>query len=310
MEHSLEIGRPAPVGPVKRVLLPRPARRALPFALFGATVYTLTHAGWAFWSDGSPGMADTWRSFFFPPALAHGLPYALSAIAILGAHEMGHYLACRYYGVRATPPFFLPALSLPHVPLFGTFGAFIRIRGPIPSRRALFDIAAAGPLAGFAVALPVLTAGILVAAPAPATPDGGGLGHNLLTWLLVAATRDEAVSLNGLISAGWFGMLVTSLNLFPVGQLDGGHTVYAVIPQGHRSVGLAAVCLMMTFVAWDSIRRGGPSAYLLWTVLLLLFLRRGHPRLIDEFTPLGPARSLLAAVLLLLFFTSFIPFPL
>ena len=141
---------------------------------------------------------------------------------------MGHYLACRYYGVDATLPFFIPA---PAIGLVGTLGAFIRIRGPIPHRRALFDIGLAGPLAGFAVCLPVLWMGILEAKVVPAGPAEAGmlsLGEPLLfqwaaTLLRGGAPEGQTLVLGPLGEAAWFGLFVTALNMMPVGQLDGGH---------------------------------------------------------------------------------------
>src|SRR6202030_1767126 len=176
-----------------------------------------------------------------------GLWYSATILAILGCHEMGHYLACRYYDVDASLPFFLPAPLL----LTGTFGAFIRIREPIPTKRMLFDIGIAGPIAGFVVAVPALFIGLWMSRLVQLPPDFSGvsLGEPLLFKLasqLVWGTTADTVSLNlhPIGFAAWFGLLATALNLFPIGQLDGGHISYAVL--GRRS---SYVTLVMIAVA-------------------------------------------------------------
>ena len=173
-----------------------------------------------------PRDADLWdgtlRLFTTPPLLFDtlilGLPYAVLTLMILGAHEMGHYLACRYHGIPATLPFFIPG-----IPPFGTFGAVIRIRGRIPDRRALFDIAVAGPIAGFALALPALLVGLATAEPVEASepiPGAWYLGQPMIVSLLrpIFLGGAEHFLVNSIFVAGWVGVLVTSLNLFPVGQ--------------------------------------------------------------------------------------------
>jgi membrane-associated protease RseP (regulator of RpoE activity) len=197
--------------------------------------------------------------------------------------------------------------------LIGSFGALIRIRGRIPNRRALFDVAAAGPIAGFAVALPVLTAGMLTAQPAVVGPeDGAGawLGPPIILYLLERLIAgDTATQANQLIGAGWVGMLVTSLNLFPVGQLDGGHATYAISRRLHRIltyVSLLGVALLLTYQI--VVMKQGP-AYLVWFAILL-WMRDRHPPLIDETPTLGTGRRLFALALLAIFVLSLIPVPL
>src|SRR5829696_264204 len=166
-----------------------------------------------------------------PQLIYDGLKFAASLLSILLAHEAGHYVACRLYGVDATLPFFIP---VPPPFLAGTLGAFIKIRSPIPSRRALFDIGVAGPLAGFLVLIPVACAALLTATPAPPLPaEGGFIIFNdppLLRLLAPALGVGDLAGIapNPFYMAAWIGLLVTSLNLLPVGQLDGGHAVYAV----------------------------------------------------------------------------------
>jgi membrane-associated protease RseP (regulator of RpoE activity) len=226
-------------------------------------------------------------------------------LGILLAHEMGHYLACRRYGVDATLPMFLPA---PVLSLVGTLGAFIRIRSPIPHRRALFDIGIAGPLAGFAVTLPVLVAGCLEARIVPDRPDQFGiyLGEPLLFQWLATAIRGTVpdgatMSLGPLGLAGWFGLFVTALNLIPIGQLDGGHIAYAVLRHRAHVLSRAGswVCFGLVYF--------GPN-WLVWALLLRLLGRR-HPATLNDGEPIGRARVALAIFALAMFLVSFVPNP-
>src|SRR5215475_8769920 len=161
-------------------------------------------------------------------SLTKGAVYSFAVLSILGAHEMGHYIACRWYGVRATLPYFIP-VPLPPV---GTFGAFIKIKSPFPSRRALFDIGIAGPLAGFVFAIPAAFIAHYFAAPASVSElTGGEITFNdpLLFQFFERALRlPPSIELNPVWWAAWIGVFMTALNLLPVGQLDGGHVTYAV----------------------------------------------------------------------------------
>ncbi len=295
---------PIPFAPA----LPRRSRRHAvaarihPF-LLPLTLVTLTIAG-AFWEDRLHTLADLLDSGVW----LSGLPFALCVIAILGAHEMGHYVACRLHGISATLPFFLPS-----IPPFGTFGAVIRIRSPIPDRRALFDVAAAGPLAGFLVALPVLIVGILTATPAASVPEGTGqflLGSSALMWILerIFAPPGTVLEVGSVFIAGWFGLLVTSLNLFPVGQLDGGHAMYSVSRTLHRPTSRLTIVAVIAFVLVDSASRLAVCPYTLWSVVLLV-LRDRHPRLLDEAQPLGRTRVGIAIALAAVLVLSLIPWP-
>jgi len=235
------------------------------------------------------------------------VPYALWVLAILGSHEMGHYLACRYHGVPASLPFFIPGPW----PL-GTFGAVIRMRGPIPNRKALFDIAVAGPLAGFLVALPALIIGLLQAEPFDPGPDSQGWAFSFGSPLLMTLMMDRLVDgftpqLNPSLAAAWVGLLVTSFNLFPVGQLDGGHTVYALSRRAHRIVARTTLVALLSLII-TQISMGIFSAYVVW-FLILLWMRDRHPRLLDETSPLGTVRACIAVLLLLIFLLSFIFVP-
>lgn len=250
-----------------------------------------------------------WQAATNPELLKSGLAFSTALLTILTAHEMGHYLACRFYRVRATLPFFIPA---PPLFLAGTFGAFIKMKSPIPSRRALFDIGLAGPLAGFIALLPVAIVGVLTLNPGPAQVTGETIVFNdPLLFQLVAKLgginlRDAAP--NPWYLAAWIGLLVTSLNLMPVGQLDGGHGTFAIFGQRpHKIIGrLAFIAVAVTSVL-GFVWHGSPSGFL-YTVLLAVMLRVRHPAP-ERFESLGRARTLVAVITLLVFALSFVPFP-
>jgi membrane-associated protease RseP (regulator of RpoE activity) len=240
--------------------------------------------------------------------LVRGLWYSGTILAILGCHELGHYFACRYYDVDASLPFFIPVPFL----LTGTMGAFIRIREPIPQKHMLFDIGIAGPLAGFAVAVPALFIGLAMShvARVPANFTGVELGEPLLfklaTWLLWG-TQPDGYSLNmhPIAFAAWFGMLATALNLFPIGQLDGGHISYAVL--GRRST-LVTFVMLGVAVALSYFA----ASWIVWTVLMIAMLFMfgpRHPRVSDEHVPLDRTRFVLALVALAIFIVCFTPAP-
>ena len=236
-----------------------------------------------------------------------GMPFALWLFAILGAHEMGHYLACRRYRIAATWPYFLPAPFF----LFGTFGAVIRIRAPIPDRRALFDVAFAGPLAGFVVVVTALTVGVTVAVAVPTDlASQGGYVYSLPWvggWITQALRPGETLMMNGTLAAAWAGFLITVLNLFPAGQLDGGHIAYAVSRSFHRWMSVGAIALAAGTIV-HALREGQPPAYMLW-LGVLLWMRNRHPPLWMEHPSLGRGRLALAALALLIFALCFTWFP-
>jgi membrane-associated protease RseP (regulator of RpoE activity) len=223
---------------------------------------------------------------------------------------MGHYLACRFYGVSATLPFFIPA---PPLFLAGTFGAFIKIRSPIPSRRALFDIGLAGPLAGFIVALPLCVLGILTLQPPLSVGAGAEIVFND-PLLFRATARLLGISLNPnsppnpYYMAAWIGLLVTSLNLMPVGQLDGGHGTFAVFGQrAHKIIGRAAFVITAVLAVLGWFWHGSPSGFL-YAVLLGIMLKVRHPQPVET-EPLGIRRILIAILTLIVFVLCFCPFP-
>lgn len=244
--------------------------------------------------------------------LAKGLLFTFTLLTILGAHELGHYFACRHYGIRATLPFFIPAP--PTITLFGTFGAVIKIKEPIRSRRALFDIGIAGPLAGFAFALPAAVVGLIFATPAPpaavSAASSGIQFNDPLLFILVSKllALPKWIEWNPIYWAAWGTLLVTALNLFPVGQLDGGHVIYAIAgPRTHTWIS-RIVALGCAALAVLSIVLNQPPVYLLWTFVLLFLMKVGHPPVLEE-EPLGKARVALAIFALLVFLLCFMPFP-
>jgi membrane-associated protease RseP (regulator of RpoE activity) len=237
-----------------------------------------------------------------------GLWYSGTILAILGCHELGHYFACRYYRVDASLPFFIPA----PLPLTGTLGAFIRIREPIPTKRMLFDIGIAGPIAGFVVAVPALFVGLWLSNVVQLPEDFSGLslGEPLLFQLasrVLWGTPPDGYSINmhPMAFAAWFGLLATALNLFPIGQLDGGHISYAVLGRKSSHVTLGTVLLAVGLAAFS-------SSWIVWTVLMIVMLftfGRHHPRTFDEHVPLDRTRTYLAGFAVVMFILCFTPAP-
>src|SRR4051812_23926990 len=239
-----------------------------------------------------------------------GFWYSATILLILGCHEMGHYLACRYYDVDASLPFFLPMPIL----MTGTFGAFIRIREPIPQKRMLFDIGIAGPIAGFLVAVPALVVGIAMSHVVKLPADQSNMmeiGEPLLfkavSWLFWGTAPDGySLNMHPMAFAAWFCLLATALNLFPIGQLDGGHISYAVLgPHASTRVTFATVAVVMG-LAWFA------SSWIVWTILtvaMLIAFGPRHPRVFDEHVPLDRTRLALAAFAVAMFALSFTPAP-
>jgi membrane-associated protease RseP (regulator of RpoE activity) len=250
-----------------------------------------------------------------PSLIIQGATFAAALLSILLAHESGHYVACRRYGVDATLPFFLPA---PPLFLAGTFGAFIKIKSPIPTRRALFDIGVAGPLAGFLVIIPTACAAILTTHAAPASAVVGDAGSVIffndppLLRLLARAFHMNIANAapNPFYFAAWIGLLVTSLNLMPVGQLDGGHAVFSVFGERtHRWISRAAFAVMAVVSVLGWLWHHAPSGFV-YVILLFVMLRLPHPRATHEEASLGRARIVVALVTLVVFLLCFEPFPL
>ncbi|HOW54233.1 MAG TPA: site-2 protease family protein [Syntrophorhabdaceae bacterium] len=235
-----------------------------------------------------------------------GFLYSLAIMTILLSHEMGHYVMSRRYGIPATLPFFIP---LP-LPPFGTFGAVIKMKGIIVNKRALFDVGVAGPLCGFIVAVPFIMAGIRLSAvvsladiPASSMQLGNPLLFRVLQFFLVGDIPDGYdLVLHPFAYAGWVGLFVTSLNLLPVGQLDGGHVVYAVFGDKSRWAYLGTVIFLGVLTILCNV------GWLTLVILLIIFGMR-HPRPFDDETQLDGRRKKLALAVLIVFVLSFIPSP-
>ncbi|HUL02580.1 MAG TPA: site-2 protease family protein [Gemmatimonadales bacterium] len=300
---------------------PRRERWWLHLALFLATLVTTTFAG-AILAGAIPydnpldllvgsypipdGVVRAWET---------GFAFSLPLLAFLLAHEFGHYLTARWYQLDVSPPYFIP---VPLFPTFiGTMGAFIRLRTVLSDRRQLLDVGAAGPLAGFVVALPVLWIGLLRSHALPGHPGAGGMllpmgdwnisiGDSLITLVLrhLVHPGAAAVLLSPIAFAGYMGMFITALNLVPISQLDGGHILFAALPRWHQRVALAfwfvALALGLFWVGW-----------LVWGVLVLALSRGrlGHPPVLDSYRPLPRSRPALAWASAVLFAITFTPVP-
>jgi membrane-associated protease RseP (regulator of RpoE activity) len=277
---------------------PTSRRRLLIHAgLLAVTVATTTAAG-AIWLGLDP--------LAHPRALVRGLPFASTLLCILLVHESGHYLMCRRHGVNASLPYFLPAP--PMIFPLGTFGAFIRIRSRFPDRRALFDIGAAGPWAGFVVALAATAIGLRLSKVVAAPPVAHTLelGDSVLTTLLtrlVLHADPSTVVLHPVAFAGWFGLFVTSINLLPVGQLDGGHVLYAAAGRRPRIV----PALLIASLAW--LGMNGWPGWIVWALVLALFFVLGHPPTEDDPAPLGLGRRLAVVFTFAVFGLTFVAEP-
>jgi membrane-associated protease RseP (regulator of RpoE activity) len=252
--------------------------------------------------------------------LALGAPFAVPFLGVLLAHEMGHYAAARVHRVRATLPYFIP--FPPYFSLIGTIGAFIRLLGPTVRRATLFDVGSAGPIASFLVSLPILAVGLRLseAIPGAATLSapfviqfagqtvwlGNGIvTHLLATWLAPAPIGDALILLHPLALVGWLGLFVTTLNLLPLGQLDGGHIVYALSPGRHAlTARLFLLCLIpLGFLWWG---------WWAWAAVVL-FVNRGrvrHPMVLQQEASIGGVRRVLGWLLIVTFFVTFVPIPL
>ena len=241
-------------------------------------------------------------------SLIDGLWYSLTLLAILGAHEFGHYYFCRRYSVDASLPYFIPF----PITLTGTLGAVIRIREPFPTRTVLFDIGVAGPIAGFLVLVPALFIGMAMSNVVP-MPSGQGvfyMGEPLLfklaAWVNFGSIpASQTINIHPVVFAAWFGMLATALNLLPFGQLDGGHITYATLDRWSTPISLATVgtAIAMTY---------NSASWMFMTVMMLMMLfllGPRHPRVIYEHEPLLRGRRLVAVFALIMFIVCFTPVP-
>ncbi len=273
--------------------VPRPPRAAwrwqINLGLFAATLVTTFLAGYY----NALGLI---KAGYLGSAVGGGLAFSLSLMLILATHEMGHKVLAIRRGVDSSLPYFIPM-----VPPLGTMGAVIITRTPAPNRDALMDVAAAGPLAGFLVAVPILVLGVSRSfVISPAGFEGINLPDPLiLQWLirLILHPAGEMVVLgHPILFAGWLGLLVTSLNLLPAGMLDGGHVVRALLgPRIHMVLsGIAVVAAVLL-------------GYWLMALVILMLMRRGHPGPLDDISPASPSRIIVGVVLLAVFIVSVVP---
>ena len=238
-----------------------------------------------------------------PGGIWHGIPFSFTLLIILAAHEFGHYFMARHHQVDVTLPYFIPAPSF-----IGTFGAFIKMRSPLLDRRMLLDIGAAGPVAGLAVAMPVIVVGFALSEVRPVPAEAGmslgsSLLFSLLGWIVHGSQpRDMDIVLHPVAFSGWIGLLVTCLNLLPVGQLDGGHVAYAVL--GRRQRFLARMIFVMLIIlgitSW--------SGWLIWAAILYI-MGLDHPPVIYEWVPLDRRRRVIGWASMGIFFLTFTPAP-
>jgi membrane-associated protease RseP (regulator of RpoE activity) len=276
-------------------------RVALSVALFVFTCLSTLLAGAMHAGVVDFTVAPTW--------LLAGVPFAGTLIAILGVHEFGHYFTARHYRAVVSLPYFIPAP--PPLFLFGTMGAIIRMRSPVRDRNALLDIAAAGPLAGLALALPAMILGLAWSTLEPAPPGdylrvGDSAATMLLTWLTMGAVPEGMiVYTHPIADAGWVGLFVTALNLFPVGQLDGGRIAYALFGRRHRVVGFAVFAATLALGAITMALN-----WFVWAALIFFLIGFGHGAPLDDVTPLSPARRVVGWTCLVLFVLLIPPVPL
>jgi membrane-associated protease RseP (regulator of RpoE activity) len=302
---------------------PPQRRLRLPVLLFLLTVITTLFVGLHLqqaYELSQPPYTDALYSFGFlrqvqhnPLLLLQGWPFAATLMGILLAHELGHYFACRYYGIVASYPYFIPAPTL-----IGTMGAFIRIESPIVHRRALFDVGISGPLVGFVLAVPALALGLALSKmnPGALEPAAAGaivFGNPPLFWLLAKlfwpGVPTAHLLLHPVALAAWVGLFATALNLLPVGQLDGGHIVYALAAGKHRLLSRAFMWMLL-IAGLLGVRYPQTiwPGWLFWGGVLLLIGMR-HPAVVDPGLPLDSRRRWIALIGLIVFILCFTPAP-
>jgi membrane-associated protease RseP (regulator of RpoE activity) len=283
-----------------------PVRPLVHVLLFLATVLTTVLSGTVILGGVAPAELLT-----RPGLIVEGVPFAASLLAILGIHEFGHYALGRRHGMAITLPYFIPVPPVPPF-LLGTLGALIRLRGPVRDRRALFDMAVAGPLAGLLVAVPIYALGIHLSTVQPVPPDFSGVQFGdavlpkLIERLVVGPLPPgHDIFLHPVGVAGWFGFFVTALNLIPAGQLDGGHIVYALFGRRHAQVSQLAVAgLVAIGLAFGSVN------WLVWAVLIVALMGFRHTPTMDDITALDPGRRALGLAALALLVLLVPPVPL
>jgi membrane-associated protease RseP (regulator of RpoE activity) len=287
------------------------SRWALHIFLFGLTLLTTTIVGvvltQCFENNRALDLDQYFNVFGLlqarPILLLDGLAFSLTLMTILLAHELGHYFTCRYYGIDASLPYFLPAPS----PI-GTLGAFIRIRSPIYTLRALFDVGVAGPLAGFLMLLPALAIGMAMSKVIPGIAERGDMIFGVpaiqraMEWIFFPGVPSSDIYLHPVARAAWVGILATALNLLPIGQLDGGHILYAFAGRWHKLLSRLFVVALIPLAFYTR-----SWSWLVWAALLFFFALR-HPVICDEGN-LGAKRVILGLTALAIFLLTFTVVP-
>lgn len=249
--------------------------------------------------------------FAEPRRIIEGLPFAGTLMTILLCHELSHYIASKKHHTEATLPYFIPAPSI-----IGTFGAFIKMKSPIITRKALIDIGASGPISGFIVSVAASIVGLSMSKIIPLPADSGGalsLGDSilfsLLSKLVLGITPDHHdILLHPVAFAGWIGLFITSLNLIPIGQLDGGHIAYAILGKRHGYLSMILVAVLAVLGTASIMGRRGWEGWLMWAVLMLV-LGIKHPPVLYWEVPLDPRRRFAGILSLIIFIITFIPEP-
>ena len=257
---------------------------------------------------------DVFRAMFSDPQFViGGLPYVFALLGILGVHEMGHYVAARLHKANVTLPYFIP------MPFgLGTMGAVIRLKSPIKNRRQLFDIGVAGPLAGLAIAVPLLMIGLMtspvqyVGTPVPGSQEGNSILYALLKFLIKGQWLPGGgydVIVNAVAFPAWFGLLVTLINLLPLGQLDGGHVIYALFGRTQWRVANVVLLALIALGAYLAVATEQLlNVWLMWALLSQVFGLR-HPPPLDDITPLDRKRKLIGYATIVVFVLIFTPVP-
>ncbi len=250
---------------------------------------------------------------FKDPLLIYmGLPFSLAIMAVLGSHELGHYFVSRKYGIDATLPYFIPF----PIPPIGTMGAIIRQKGPVPSRKALFDVGISGPLVGLAVAIVITAVGLMLPAPQVIAQPGEVTYFQLQTPLLFdlisSFVRPGASleSINPIAFAGWVGMLVTVLNMIPIGQLDGGHVARAILGKWSDKLSRVLPMAILGFGLYSTFVVGAQGGmWIFWGLLTAFMGNAEHPKPLDDTGNIGLPRAILGAIGFGLTILCFTPFP-
>jgi len=267
---------------------PQKERRWINVVLAIATVFTtMVFGSFMFGADPVSSPADVLK----------GLPFTIAIMTVLGAHEAGHYIVAKKNGMRTSLPYFIPFPNM-----IGTMGAVIKHKGPIPNRKALFDVGVSGPLIGLIVSVAVTIIGLLQP-PITQAPDGLSieLGIPILFELITRIVPNGAVMMHPIAFAGWVGMLVTALNLIPAGQLDGGHVLRAMIGERAKEVSrvMPFILVSLGFYVTYIMERDG-FLWVLWGLFLSFFAAAGHPKPLDDDIPLGKGRMILGIITFIL----------